>query len=237
MSIEVQSVTVGYRRDIWVLQDVSLIARDEQVTAIIGPNGAGKSTLLKTIYGYLRPVNGRITYNHRDITFKKTHELLKLGIALVPQNRSVFPRLTVQENLELGTWIFRKEPSKVKEALQRVYDFFPILKAKAKEPAGNLSGGQQRMLEIGRAFLTNPTTLLLDEPTVGLSPKIAKEIYSVISELRDQEITILLVDQNIKSAIEIADYVYVLEMGRNALEGPKSQFVEEEQLIKGWLMG
>ena len=237
MGLQVDNVVAGYYGDIVVLQGVSINAQTREVTAIIGPNGAGKSTLLKVIYGFLKPRKGRILYNGQDITGKRPSSLLNLGIAYVPQERTIFPSLTVEENLELGAWTIRKRQTAVKRALEVVYDFLPALKRYRYKKARMLSGGTQRMLEIGRALMTKPKLLLLDEPTAQLAPKLAKEIYGVIEQLKEANVTIILVDQNVKQCIEVADYIYVLEMGRNKVDGPKEKFEKQlRNVVKGWLI-
>ena len=238
MGLEVKEIVVGYHKDIWILQGVSLTARDQEITIIIGPNGAGKSTLLKTVYGYLVPAKGTILYNGEDVTGCKPYKLVCKGIAFVPQSRSVFPDLTVRENLELGAWTFRRDRQRVKNEIERVLYNFPVLQDKLRTRAGTLSGGQQRMLELARALLVRPRTLLLDEPSVGLAPGIMKDIYTVIKSLcREHGVTILLVDQNVKAALDVCDYVYVLNMGRNDVEGPRDLFGDGTELVRSWLAG
>jgi len=237
LGLKVDNVVAGYYGDINVLQGVSINAQDRKVTAIIGPNGAGKSTLLKVIYGFLKPRKGRILYNKEDITGKRPSSLLNLGIAYVPQGRTVFPSLTVEENLELGAWTIRKNHSAVKRAIKEVYEFLPALKKYRYNKARVLSGGTQRMLEIGRALMTKPRLLLLDEPTALLAPKLAKEIYGVIEELKEANVTIILVDQNVKRCIKVADYIYVLEMGRNKVDGSKEKFEKQlRNVVREWLI-
>lgn len=238
MALEVKQLVVGYHSDVWILRGVSLTAQDGKITVVVGPNGAGKSTLLKTIYGYLKPAKGVVFYNGENITGCKPYKLPYKGIAFVPQGRSIFPALTVLENLQLGTWIFRGDRHRVKKEIDRTLCRFPSLQDKLWTRAGLLSGGQQRLLEIARAFLIRPQTMLLDEPSVGLAPIIVKEVYETVRSLcADDRITILLVDQNIKMALQVCDYVYVLNMGTNEIEGPRHLFGDGTDLVKTWLSG
>jgi branched-chain amino acid transport system ATP-binding protein len=234
--LEANNLTVAYYGDINILKDVSVKVEQGLITSVIGPNGAGKSTLLKTLYGLLKPKKGRIFFNQNEITRFKVHEFIRIGIAYVPQLRSVFPELTVEENLELGTWIFKKDKPKVKASLEAVFERFPVLLEKKNERAGLLSGGQQKILEIGRSLLTNPGILLLDEPTATLAPRIAHLIYDTLLDLKKGKITIVMVDQRVRQAFDISDHIYVLELGRNKADGPKKEFEGGlKEVIRGWL--
>ncbi|MGD2271330.1 MAG: ABC transporter ATP-binding protein [Desulfobacterales bacterium] len=234
--LEAHDLTVAYYGDIHILKNVSFSAQEGRVTAVIGPNGAGKSTLLKTLYGVLKPKAGTIRLKSRDVTQLKVHEFIRSGMAYVPQLRSIFPELTVEENLQLGTWIFKKDKPRVKEVLQRTYERFPSLAQKRNTRAGLLSGGQQKILEIGRSLLTGPSICLLDEPSATLAPRIANQIYRTIQELKADNITIVMVDQKVRQAFEIADYVYVLELGQNKIDGSKMDFEGGlKDVIRGWL--
>ena len=229
-------INVSYHRDIDILKEVSVRVSKGTVTAVIGPNGAGKSTLLKTFYGILKPNRGEVYLKEERLTDLRVHQFIQRGIAYVPQLRSLFPDLTVQENLELGTWIFRRDKNRVREAIERVFSRFPALSEKRRQPAGLLSGGQQKMLEIARCLLTEPEVCLLDEPTATLAPKIAKDIYRLLVELKEEGMTFLVVDQRVKQIFEIADYIYVLELGRNKIEGTREAFEGGlKEVIKGWL--
>jgi branched-chain amino acid transport system ATP-binding protein len=235
--LEVRDLEVEYFTDIRVLRGLSLRAAEAKITSIIGPNGAGKSTLLKTIYGYLRPRAGRVLLNETDITSEAPYNLLVKGLAFVPQDRTIFPELTVHENLEMGAWLLRNRVQHLKEAINGLYQRFPVLGEKRKDRAKTLSGGQQRMLEMGRALLTSPQVLLIDEPTVGLAPKIASEIYSIIQDFSRSGMTILLVDQNVRRALELADYVYLLDMGTVKEHAPKQEFLEKEEALRALYIG
>lgn len=234
--LEVQDVYVGYYTDIHILQGVSLKAREGQMTAVIGPNGVGKSTMLKAIYGFLTPAKGKIVYKGSDITGLNPYETPTMGISYILQRNNVFPYMTVEENLQLGAWTFRKDKERIKKRIEENYERFPILKERKKDRAGNFSGGQQRMVELGRALMSDPTVLLIDEPSAGLAPKVARNIYDKMVEMKEkEERTILLVDQNIRQAIKFSDYVYALELGKNLTQGPREEFDDLKQTIKDWL--
>jgi branched-chain amino acid transport system ATP-binding protein len=236
MTLEVRGVVSGYTHEVPVLKGVDLIAREGLVTVIIGPNGAGKSTLLRTIYGYLHPSAGEVTHFGRSIKGLEPEAMLHEGIAYLLQGHSVFPRMTVEENLELGGWIFKRDRARMRAAFDEVYARFPHLMARRRLNAGVLSGGEQRMLEIARLTMTGPRTLLLDEPSVGLMPKLVDSIYEEIMKLKEEKFTIVVVDQNVKKSIEIADYVYVLNLGENSHHGPHHEFAERlEDIIREWL--
>lgn len=236
MTLEVSDLVAGYTREVPILQGVQLAAREGLVTVIIGPNGAGKSTLLRTIYGYLRPSRGEIRHYGRPLTGLQPKDMLRQGIAYLLQGHSVFPNMTVEENLGLGAWIFRADRAAVRRAFEEVYGRFPRLREKRGTAAGLLSGGEQRMLEIARLTMTRPRTLLLDEPSVGLMPRLVDSVYEEISKLKQAGFTILIVDQNVKKAIEIADYVYVLRLGENSHHGPQAEFKQRlPEIIREWL--
>lgn len=234
--LEAKNLTVSYYGDIHILKNVSLLAEEGRVTAVIGPNGAGKSTLLKTLYGLLKPKNGKILLRDHDIAGLKVHDFIRTGIAYVPQLRSIFAELTVEDNLQLGTWIFKKDKQRVKSALHRAYGRFPALAENRNVRAGLLSGGQQKILEIGRSLLTEPNICLFDEPTATLAPRIANQIYRTIEELKTDNITVIVVDQRVRQVFEIADHIYVLELGENKIDGSKEDFEGGlKETIKGWL--
>ena len=234
MALGAEDLTVSYYQDVYVLEDVSLTALEGAITAVIGPNGAGKSTLLKTIYGYLKPRKGRITLDGKDITGKNPFDMLRLGMAFIIQDRGIFPNLTVEENLQLGAWLFRGERERVKEKVEEIYRRYPILKERRKVKAGNLSGGEQRMLELGRALMNEPKICLMDEPSAGLAPKVVDEIYGEIVRLKEEGRTIVLVEQNIRKALSIADQVYILELGRVKFSGPKDA-LDIRKAVGSWV--
>lgn len=231
--LEVNDLHVGYYKDLNILQGVDMRAHDGQITAVLGANGVGKSTLLKAIYGFIQPQQGTITVGGEDITHLSSHELVHHGVSYIPQRQSVFPFMTVEENLELGAWSFRNDRQQVQERLDENYERFPILQERRRSPAGELSGGMQRMVELGRVMMTRPRLILVDEPTAGLAVMLANEIYQLLVKLKEEGVTVLLVDQNIRQAIKIADYVYVLELGRNRHEGPREEFDDLKKAL--WL--
>ena len=215
--LSIQNLHAGYN-GMQVLQGISLQVRAGEITAIIGPNGAGKSTLLKSIFNQCEIYSGKISFKGKDITRFPTHELILEGISYVPQGRLVFSNLTVRENLELGAFTIR-EKEVVNAALKEVFQKFPFLKERENDFAFALSGGQQQMLAIARALMQNPQLLLLDEPSLGLSPKAMKEIFEKIIKLKKEGIAIIIVEQNAKQAVKIASKTFVLEDGKIALQG------------------
>jgi branched-chain amino acid transport system ATP-binding protein len=231
--LEINDLHVGYYKDLNILQGVSLRARQAQITAVLGPNGVGKSTLLKSIFGFVKPQQGEVRFAGQDIAGTPPHHLVHLGISYIPQHQSVFPDMTVEENLELGAWSFRRDTARIQQKLEANYERFPILRERRRSPAGELSGGMQRMVEVGRVLMTDPKLILVDEPTAGLAIMLAREVYDLLIQLKDEGITILLVDQNIRQAISISDYVYVLELGRNRHEGPREEFDDLKKAL--WL--
>jgi len=236
MTLEVKNVTSGYIKEVPVLTDVSVVANEGTLTGIIGPNGAGKSTLLKTIYGYLHPSQGDVFHDGQSINGLKPDQMLGQGIAHLIQGHSVFPAMTVEENLELGGWIIKRDRKALDRALDEVYQHYPVLKNKRNMIAGALSGGEQRTLEIARLTMTRPRTILIDEPSVGLMPKLVDTVYEEIVNLKREGFTILIVDQKVHKCLEVVDYIYVLRLGRNSHHGPKEEFVDTiEDIIKEWI--
>ena len=236
MRLEARDLTVSYYGDIYVLNNVSMQAAEGRITTLIGPNGAGKSTLLKTIFGYLKPRQGRVFLDGQDITDRSPYERVAAGLAYIAQEHAVFPTMTVQENLELGAWVFRHDRPAVREALARIYERYPILWERRDVAAGSLSGGEQRMLEIARALMPDPQVLLVDEPTAGLAPMVAHAIYREIEKLRDQGKTVVLVDQNVREAVPRSDYLYVLELGRVKSEGPAAEMGQDlRAIVAAWV--
>jgi branched-chain amino acid transport system ATP-binding protein len=236
--LELRAVGVAYHGDIRILQGLSLAVRAGRITGVIGPNGAGKSTALRTLYGLLKPVAGEVLVDGRVVTGMPPWRFIEHGIALVPQNRSLFNELSVEDNLRLACWSFRRDKARVAEALERAYAQFPALRERRSHPAGAMSGGQQRFLELGRALALKPRVVLLDEPTAMIAPKLAAEIYDFIHGLPAQGITVLLVDQNVRQCVRVADHVYVLELGRNKVDGSAGDFARDadlRNLIAEWV--
>lgn len=228
--LELRDLSVGYYRDLDILSDLNLIARRGQITTILGANGVGKSTALKAAFGFLKPSKGDVLLEGRSVTAIPPHEKIRVGLAYIPQQPGVFRDMTVEENLQLGGWTFRSDKRQVRDKIEANYERFPVLREKRKQVTGELSGGQQRMVEIGRTLMAEPKMLLVDEPTAGLSKMLAEEVYAMLRELAERDgLTILLVDQEIRHALKIADFVYVLELGRNKFEGPASDFQDLEK--------
>ena len=227
---EAKNLYVGYYKDLNIIQDLSIKVRSNQITAVLGANGVGKSTALKAMFGFLRPNAGDVLLEGESIIDVPAYKRILKGLAYIPQQPGVFKDMSVQENLELGGWTFRRDMKQVREKIEMNYRRFPVLREKHKQITGELSGGQQRMVEIGRTLMSEPKVLLVDEPTSGLSKMLAEEIYKMLVDLRDKEgLTILIVDQEIRQALKIADYVYVLELGKNKFEGKPSDFDDLEK--------
>jgi branched-chain amino acid transport system ATP-binding protein len=230
-----QSLTAGYGR-IDILHDVSLTVRVHEIVSIIGPNGAGKSTAFKTIVGFLTPRAGRVLFNGEDITGTRPDLVLRRGLAYVPQGRIVFPQMTVLENLEMGAYTER-DPARVAAALDQVYRLFPILAERRRQAAGTMSGGEQQMVAIARALMTAPKLIMLDEPSLGLSPKFVTLIFEKLMEMRQAGYTLMLVEQNATRALAIADRGYVLELGRNRFEGAGRTLLADPEVKRLYLGG
>ncbi len=228
--LELRDLSVGYYRDLNILQGLNIKARKERITAVLGANGVGKSTALKAAFGFLRPNEGDVLLEGESILEIPTHQRILKGLAYIPQNPGIFKDMSVEENLELGGWTFRGDRKQVRRKIEANYERFPVLRDKRRQISGELSGGQQRMVEIGRTLMAEPKLLLVDEPTAGLSKMLASEVYEMLTNLaRVEKLTILLVDQEIRQALKIADDVYVLELGRNKFEGPASDFQDLEK--------
>lgn len=234
MLVQMQNVTVGYYQDIMVLLDVTMQAREEKITTIIGPNGAGKSTVLKTIFGFLKPAAGNVMLDGKDITGQAPFSMPSEGIVFIMQDRGIFPFLTVEENLELGAWLFKRDKRRVKQSIQGIYEKYPVLGSRHKVYAGNLSGGEQRMLEIGKALMIDPQIILFDEPTAGLSPIVSNLIFEEVYKLKKERRTLLMVEQNVKKALGITDYVYVLEFGRVTFKGTTEE-INLREAVTPWI--
>ncbi|HEY7046985.1 MAG TPA: ABC transporter ATP-binding protein [Jatrophihabitantaceae bacterium] len=207
-----------------------------EIVTLIGSNGAGKSTTLRTISGLLRPRSGEVLFEGSKINGMHGHQVVKRGICHSPEGRRIFPRMTVSENLDLGAFL-RNDPDGVAEDRQRVLDLFPVLGERLTQKAGTLSGGEQQMLAVGRALLGRPKLLLLDEPSMGLAPVLVDLIFHTIEEIREQGVTVLLVEQNALAALEIADYAYVLESGSLTLQRPAVELLEDDSVTRAYLGG
>ncbi len=235
--LRIKNVDVFYGK-IHAIRKVSLHVKKGEIVALIGGNGAGKTTLLTTISGLVRSRNGRIEFEGKDITKAKPDRIVKMGISHVPEGRLVFKPMTVEDNLMLGAFhrVSLLSGGNLEEDLEKVYTIFPVLKERRKQLAGTLSGGEQQMLAIGRALMSRPKLLLLDEPSMGLAPTIIKEIFGYIVELRNAlGLTVLLVEQNARSALRIADRGYVLETGRIVLQGPAENLLDNREVQRAYL--
>lgn len=231
--LQVEGVRVGYQ-EADILHGVNLSLEEGQIVSVIGPNGAGKSTLLKTIFGLLQPRNGKISFKGEDITGLRPEKIVQKGISYVPQVENVFPNLSVQENLEMGAFIRSDDFShKYKE----IYELFPVLEEKRKQKVGHLSGGQRQMVAMGRALMLDPEIILLDEPSAGLAPLLVSNIFEMIKEINSNGISIIIVEQNAKKALEMADHGYVLAMGENVLDDTGAALLANEDIGRLYLGG
>lgn len=221
------------------INEISLEVPEGRVVSIIGANGAGKSTLLKAVSGLVKNKHGRIMFKGQNITDLPADRIVGLGLSQVAEGRQIFSHLSVQDNIRLGTYLYSRRSNKaeIRERMEQVYAMFPILEKRAKQVAGTLSGGEQQMLAIGRALMTRPKLLVLDEPSMGLAPIIVQEIFNTIDQLNKMGMTILLVEQNARSALQIADFAYVLETGHVVLEGPAAKLLHDPKVKEAYLGG
>ena len=234
--LRMEGVVGGYGATT-VLHGTTLDVHRNAVTTIVGPNGAGKSTAVKAIFGMVRVRSGHVWYDDEDIVGLSQVELLRRGISFVPQGRNVFPRMSVRANLELGGVSLGNLAMTRERVTGTAFELFPILHTKAERQAGTLSGGEQKMLEIGRAMLLEPRLLLIDEPSVGLSPILVRQVFDVLQQLRDRGTTVLMIEQNAKSALEVSDYGLVLQQGRLALAGTASEVLNHPEIGRLFLGG
>ena len=233
MMLEVKDLKVAYGR-VRAVKGISFRVDQGQVVTLVGTNGAGKTTTLKTISGLLQPESGEIWFDGQRIDKTPAHEVVTRGLAHSPEGRRIFPRLSVEENLRLGAFA-RRDRAGISSDLDRVFGLFPILKERRNQPAGTFSGGEQQMLAIGRAMMSKPKLLMLDEPSMGLSPLMMQRIMSTITELRSEGVTILLVEQNAQAALSLADHGYVLEVGKIVLDGTGEALLNDENVRKAYL--
>jgi branched-chain amino acid transport system ATP-binding protein len=233
--LEIKNLNVHFGV-IHALKGISLTVHDGEIVSLIGANGAGKTTTLRTISGLKKPTDGEIILDGRDITQTSARNRVKMGISHAPEGRRVFPTMTVLENLELGAYL-RRDKDGIAKDLDQVYQRFPILSDRKKQAAGTLSGGEQQMLAIGRALMSRPEILFLDEPSMGLAPLLVQEIFSIIKDINNTGTTILLVEQNASMALQIANRAYVLETGSIALSGAGSDLIQSDDIKKAYLGG
>lgn len=233
--LEINNINVYYGA-IHALKGVSVSVKEGQIVTLIGANGAGKSTTLRTISGLLKPKTGQILFEGKDIAGITAHNIVKMGISQVPEGRRIFANMTVLENLELGAYT-RNDSKEVRQDMDKVFNRFPRLAERRSQMAGTLSGGEQQMLAMGRALMSRPRLLLLDEPSMGLAPLLVKEIFSIVQEINASGTTVLLVEQNANMALSIAHKAYVLETGRITLSGTAQELAESEAVRKAYLGG
>jgi len=228
--LKVENVNVSYG-SVKILWDVDFHINEGEIITIIGPNGAGKTTIAKTIMGLLRPTSGTIEFNRNPIHQAPTHKIVEGGIALVPEGRELFPRMTIMENLQIGAYTSDEK----EDTLEWVFDLFPKLEERQKQSAGTLSGGEQQMLAIARGLMSRPKLLILDEPSLGLAPIMVNKVFEIVKTLNSQGVTVLLVEQNIHHALEASKKGYVLETGRITLEGTSSELLDNNHVKEAYL--
>ena len=233
--LELKNVEAAYG-NIKALKGISLSVPEGQIVTLIGANGAGKSTTMKTIMGVMKPVAGEVIFKGENISGKKTHRIVKRGLVLVPEGRQILQNMTVRENLEMGAFQ-RKDEKEIAEDLTKVFERFPRLFERQTQLGGTLSGGEQQMLAIGRAMMAKPEVMLLDEPSMGLAPLVVQQIFDVIKDINKMGTTVLLVEQNARKALQIADYAYVMETGKIVMEGPAQEVANNPDVMAAYLGG
>jgi ABC-type branched-subunit amino acid transport system ATPase component len=234
--LEIEDIYAGYQK-LDILIGVSLHVNAGEVVCVIGPNGAGKSTVFKAVYGFIQIRRGRAIFDGKDVTKYRPQDMLRAGVSIVPQLRSVFPQMTVYENLEMGMYLERSK-DRIRERIAEIFELFPRLEERQRQMAGTMSGGEQRMLEIGRALMYNPKLLLMDEPSAGLAPLIVKMIFENIHKLNQElGLTVLMIEQNARRGLEISDRGYVLQLGKNAHEGTSKSLLEDPEVRRSFLGG
>ena len=233
--LELKNVEAAYG-NIKALKGISLSVPEGKIVTLIGANGAGKSTTMKTIMGVMKPVAGEVIFKGENISGKKTHRIVKRGLVLVPEGRQILQNMTVRENLEMGAFQ-RKDEKGIEEDLAKVFERFPRLFERQAQLGGTLSGGEQQMLAIGRAMMARPEVMLLDEPSMGLAPLVVQQIFDVIKDINKMGTTVLLVEQNARKALQIADYAYVMETGRIVMEGPAQEVASNPDVMAAYLGG
>lgn len=230
--LTIENLSCGYGR-IDVIRDMSLEVGAESV-GLFGPNGAGKTTLINALMGFVKPFSGKIVFNGEDITGKEPHETARMGIALVPQERELFPLMTVRDNLELGCLYIPGKEEGLEERIEKIFAFFPILRERQKQLAGTMSGGQQRQLAIGRALMADPKLLILDEPSLGLQPNLVTELYGKLTEMK-KNISILVTEQNVRESLRAVDRGYVMEHGGVAIKGSAGELETDPHVVRVYL--
>jgi branched-chain amino acid transport system ATP-binding protein len=234
MVLKITDLHTSYSR-IEVLKAIDLEICEGEIVCLLGANGAGKTTLLRAVSGLLRPRKGAIVFSGSDITGKSPDDIVRLGLSHVPEGREIFSALTVQQNLRLGAYVHRREKAQMERTLASVFELFPVLKVRMAQKAGTLSGGEQQMLAIGRALMSRPKLLLLDEPSLGLAPLVVKDILKIIRDLRSTGLSILLVEQNVVSALKVSDTAYIMETGNIAIHGPANTMLGNDEVRRRYL--
>lgn len=235
MLLELKNIEAAYG-NIKALKGINLSVSEGKIVTLIGANGAGKSTTMKTIMGVMKPVAGDVLFKGKSITGMKTHAIVNQGVVLVPEGRQILQNMTVRENLEMGAY-HRKDKEGIKEDLSKVFERFPRLFERQSQFGGTLSGGEQQMLAIGRAMMARPEVMLLDEPSMGLAPLVVQQIFDVIKDINHMGTTVLLVEQNARKALQIADYAYVMETGKIVMEGPAQEVADNPDVMAAYLGG
>ncbi len=233
MLLELQKINAGYG-DLQVLWDVDLSVDRGEIVSLLGSNGAGKTTTLRVISGLLKPFSGKVIFNGQDITKLPSNKRVEMGLALVPEGRQLFPEMTVLDNLEMGAYTKRAR-DKFHDTLEWVFTLFPKLKERRTQLAGTMSGGEQQMLAIARGLMSRPEVLMMDEPSMGLAPKLVLEIFGTVKKLREEGVTILLVEQNAKAALDVSDRAYILETGKIVIHGPAKELLGMDEVRKAYL--
>ncbi|ARF71989.1 ABC transporter ATP-binding protein [Kitasatospora albolonga] len=231
--LEVEDLRVAYGK-IEAVKGISFKVEEGEVVTLIGTNGAGKTTTLRTLSGLIKPLAGQIKFNGKSLRKIPAHQVVSLGLAHSPEGRHIFPRMSIEDNLRLGAFL-RKDSDGIAKDIQRAYDLFPILGERRKQAAGTLSGGEQQMLAMGRALMSQPKLLMLDEPSMGLSPIMMQKIMATITELREQGTTILLVEQNAQAALSLANHAHVMEVGSIVLSGTGENLLHDDSVRKAYL--
>jgi len=234
--LDIQDVYAGYQK-LDILQGVNINVMPGEIVCVIGPNGAGKSTVFKAVYGFISIRQGKTIFDGKDVTDYRPQQMLRAGVSIVPQLRSVFPQMTVRENLEMGMYL-EKDQKRVERRIEEIFELFPRIAERRRQIAGTMSGGEQRMLEIGRALMYNPKLLLMDEPSAGLAPLITKMIFEKIETLnRSLGLTVLMIEQNARQGLEISHRGYVLQLGKNSHEGPSQALLDDPEVRRSFLGG
>lgn len=231
--LKVEHLKAGYD-GVEILHDISFEVKEGQIISLIGANGVGKSTTMKAVTGLIRPTGGKITYLGEDVTYLKAHEMVSKGMVMVPEGRHLFGKMTVEDNLKMGSYLIR-DTSLINKNLQKVFTMFPRVKERTKQIASTLSGGEQQMVAIARGLMSDPKLLILDEPSLGLSPKLVQEVFEFVREISNLGITVILIEQNMVDTLKMSDYSYVIKNGETILEGTGEELMNNEEVKVAYL--